>query len=391
MNKFKFGAKLKKKKIFIITGELSGDLHASCVVKELKKLNDRVEIEAIGSDNLKNQGVKLFEDHKKMSAVGLSFNILFNHIKLGKNLINYLKNDYKPDLVLLIDYGGFNLNMAKFLKKEEFTIFYYIPPQIWASRSYRINTIKKYVDKVLTIFPFENEIYEKKGIDVKYTGHPLIYEIPQIDETKEDFFARHNLEKHKKLVSIFPGSRKFELKQLFKIFIDAKKIIEESEKGNVQFVLSQANNIEDKLFNYYTKKYIKEKDIKIIKGENYHILKYSDALMLASGTVALEAALYKTPFLVAYRGPWLFYLIYLFVRSIKMVSLPNIILNKRIIKEMIQNKCNKKQIANEILKILNDNNYREHMIYDLNQVKDMLSHRNSSYEAAKCIYETLYP
>ena len=152
---------MKKQRIFIITGELSGDLHASYVVKELKKLNGDIEIEAIGSDNLKNQGVKLFETHKKMGAVGLNFNILFYHIELGKKLINYLKNDYKPDLVLLIDYGGFNLNISKFLKKEGFTIFYYIPPQIWASRSYRINKIKKYVDKVLTIFPFENEIYEK--------------------------------------------------------------------------------------------------------------------------------------------------------------------------------------------------------------------------------------
>lgn len=382
---------MKKKKIFIITGELSGDLHASYVVKELKKLNDNVEIEAIGSDNLKNQGVKLFEDHQKMNAVGLSFNILFDHIKLGKNLINYLKNDYKPDLVLLIDYGGFNLNMSKFLKKEGFKVFYYIPPQIWASRSYRINTIKKYVDKVLTIFPFENEIYEKKGIDVKYTGHPLTYEIPQIDETKENFFARHNLEKDKKLVSIFPGSRKFELKQLFKIFIDAKKIIEDSEKGNVQFVLSQANNIDNKLFSTYIKKYISTNNIKIIKGENYHLLKYSDALMLASGTVALEAALYKTPFLVAYRGPWLFYLVYLFVRCIKMVSLPNIILKKRIIQEMIQRRCNKKQIAHEILKILNDEVYRQKMISDLEDVKNMLSSKNSSYEVAKCIYETVNP
>ena len=381
---------MKKQRIFIITGELSGDLHASYVVKELKKLNDNFEIEAVGSDNLKNQGVKLFENHKEMNAVGLSFDIIFKHIKLGKKLINYLKNEYKPDLVLLVDYGGFNLKMAKFLKKEGFVIFYYIPPQIWASRSYRINSIKKYVDKVLTIFPFENEIYEKKDIDVKYIGHPLTYEIPQIDEPRENFFAGHNLEKDKKLVSIFPGSRKFELDQLFKIFIDSKKNIEKVEKENVQFVLSQANNLDDKLFNRYVQKYAKDENIKIIKGENYHLLKHSDALILASGTVALEAALYKTPFLVAYRGPWLFYLIYLLVRCIKMVSLPNIILNKTIIQELIQNKCNKKQIANEILKILNDDTYRQKMISNLSCLKNMLSNKNSSYETAKSINEFFY-
>ena len=380
---------MKKKRIFIITGELSGDLHASYVVKEIRNLDNDIEIEAIGSDNLKNQEVKLFEDHKKMSAVVLSYNILLDNIKLVKKLINYLKNDYKPDLILLIDYGGFNLNISKFLKKEGFKVFYYIPPQIWASRSYRINTIKKYVDKVLTIFPFENAIYEKKEIDVTYTGHPLIYEIPQIVEARENFFARYNLEKDKKLVSIFPGSRKFELKQLFKIFIDSKKNIEKAEKEKVQFVLSQANNLDDKLFNKYVQKYAKDENIKIIKGENYHLLKYSDALILASGTVALEAAIYQTPFLVAYRGPWIFYLIYLIVRCIKMVSLPNIILNKIIIKELIQNKCNKKQIANEILKILNDDLYRQEIILNLSRVKNMLSNKNSSYETAKCILEFL--
>lgn len=379
----------QSKKIFIITGELSGDLHAAYMVKELKKFDNSIQIEAIGSENLKNEGVHLFESHQKMNAVGLSFNIIFHHIKLGKKLLNYLKNDYKPDLVILIDYGGFNLNMSKFLKKEGFKVFYYIPPQIWASRSYRINTIKKYVDKVLTIFPFENKIYENKGIDVKYTGHPLINEMPQITIKKNEFLQRHNLDENKKLISIFPGSRKFELNHLFKIFIDAKNIISASEKENVQFVLSQAKNLDDNMFNKFVKKYIKNQDIKIIKGENYELLKYSDALILASGTVALEAALYKTPFLIAYRGPWLFYLIYLMVRCIKMVSLPNIILNKIIIQEMIQKRCNKTQIANEIIKILNDSTYRQNMICNFNDVEKMLSTKNSSYEAAKCIYDFL--
>lgn len=379
----------QSKKIFIITGELSGDLHAAYMVKELKKFDNSIQIEAIGSENLKNEGVHLFESHQKMNAVGLSFNIIFHHIKLGKKLLNYLKNDYKPDLVILIDYGGFNLNMSKFLKKEGFKVFYYIPPQIWASRSYRINTIKKYVDKVLTIFPFENKIYENKGIDVKYTGHPLINEMPQITIKKNEFLQRHNLDENKKLISIFPGSRKFELNHLFKIFIDAKNIISASEKENVQFVLSQAKNLDDNMFNKFVKKYIKNQDIKIIKGENYELLKYSDALILASGTVALEAALYKTPFLIAYRGPWLFYLIYLMVRCIKMVSLPNIILNKIIIQEMIQKRCNKTQIANEIIKILNDSAYRQNMICNFNDVEKMLSTKNSSYEAAKCIYDFL--
>src|SRR5574344_1288227 len=134
------------KKLFIITGEYSGDMHASNVVKELKKVNSDIHVEAIGGVNLEKEGVKLFSNHSKMSAVGLSPKIIFDHITLGKRLLDYLKNDYKPDAVLLIDYGVFNLKIAKYLKGSGIKVYYYIPPQIWASRKYRINKVKKYID-----------------------------------------------------------------------------------------------------------------------------------------------------------------------------------------------------------------------------------------------------
>ena len=210
------------KKIFIITGEHSGDIHATHVVNALRAKYGEIEIEGIGGENLKNAGVKLFSDHKKMSAVGLSFKILFDHINLGKNLVKYLKNDSKPDLVLCIDYGAFNLNIAKFLYGSGIKVFYYIPPQIWASRKWRINTIKKYVDKVLCIFPFEKPMYEKYGIDTHYCGHPLVSQIEE-KANRDEFFARHGFDIEKKLVSVFPGSRVFELQQLMGIFIKSAK------------------------------------------------------------------------------------------------------------------------------------------------------------------------
>ena len=143
------------KKIFIITGESSGDKHASGVVRELKRLNPDAIIEGIGGQNLKEQGVKLFSDHSKMGGIGLTPKLIIDHFTLGKRIVDYLKNSFKPDLVLLVDYGTFNLAISKFLKKEGFRVFYFIPPQIWASRKWRIHTIKKNIDKVFTIFPFE--------------------------------------------------------------------------------------------------------------------------------------------------------------------------------------------------------------------------------------------
>ena len=213
-----------KKRLFIITGEYSGDIHAAKVVKELRYLTSDVEIEGIGGMNLSNEGVKLFADQKNMSAMGISPKILINHIKLGKSVVEYLKNVYKPDLVLLIDYGAFNLSVAKYLHEAGIRVFYYIPPQVWATRKYRIKLIKKYVDKVLCIFPFEGPLYAQYGIDTHYCGHPLVAQLPA-PAGKREFFRNHGLNVEKKLVSIFPGSREFELKNLMELFKKSADIL----------------------------------------------------------------------------------------------------------------------------------------------------------------------
>lgn len=364
------------KKVFIITGEYSGDIHASRVAKRLFELNREIEIEGIGGENLQAAGVKLFSDQKKMGAVGLSPAILFNHILLGKKVLDYLTKEFKPDLVLLTDYGAFNLNIAKFLKKAGIKTFYYIPPQVWASRKWRINTIKKNIDEVLCIFPFEKEMYENYGIKTHYCGHPLVSQLPE-KANREEFFAKYDLDKNKKLVAIFPGSRKFELAQLMNIFVKTAKNLEQ-QHSDVQFVISHAPNLPNKVF----EKYLKHTDYKVIKGDNQALLSVSDALILASGTVALEAAIYETPMIIAYRGPWLFYFIYLLVRCIKMVSLPNIIAGKIVVPEIIQGKVNVENISYEIEKILYNQDYRNNFVKELSQVKSKLSDKISSEEAA---------
>ena len=370
------------KKLFIITGEYSGDKHASNLVKELKKINPDIEIEAVGGENLKNEGVKLFCNHSKMSVVGFNFKIIFNHILLGRKIAKYLKNTYKPDMVLLVDYGGFNLNLSKVISKYGFKIYYYIPPQIWASRKWRLNTVKKNINKVLTIFPFEKEMYEKIGVDAEFVGHPLLEQLPPKTD-KNTFLEENNLDKSKKLISIFPGSRTFEINNLLSVFLDAARIIK-SKNPNVQFLLCQAPNIKDELILPQLSKY-QDLEIKVLKNKNYELLSVSDALILASGTVALEAALYGTPMIISYRGPWLLYFIYLLVRSIKRVSLPNIITNKDIIPEIIQKNAKPHIIANEILKIINDETYRNEMIKSLSEVKEKLTVSQAAGKAAEII------
>ena len=371
------------KKLFIITGEYSGDIHASHVVKAIRSINEDIRIEGIGGENMHNAGVKLFADHRKMGSVGLSPSIIINHIKLGRQVVDYITKEYRPDAVLLIDYGGFNLRVAKYIKQAGIKVFYYIPPQVWASRKGRINKIKSYVDEVLCIFPFEKSLYESYGINVHYCGHPLVSQLPTKAD-REEFFDKHGFDKNKKLVSVFPGSRVFELKYLMKVFIQTAQNLQKKHP-DLQFCISHAPNLSDEVYN----KYLKHTDFKVIKGENQALLSVSDALILASGTVALEACLYQTPMIIAYKGPWLFYFIYLIVRCIKRVSLPNIIADKLIVPEIIQGDVNVNKISYEIERLLFDKDYREQNIKELGKVKELLSNKISSKEAGMEILKSL--
>lgn len=371
------------KKVFIITGEHSGDIHASKVAQIIKEQNPEIEIQGIGGDNLKNAGVTLFCDHTKMSGFGLNFKMIVEHLSLENDVCEYILDEYKPDLVLLIDYGTFNLRVAKRLKGSGIKVFHYIPPQIWASRKGRIKKIKKYVDKVLCIFPFETEIYKKEGIDVHYCGHPLIKQLPE-KANKEEIFSKYNLDINRPLVSIFPGSRPLELKFLANTFIKSAKQLQKKHP-EIQFCISHAQNLKDEVFN----KYIEDNDFKIIKGDNHALLSVSDSLILASGTVALEASLYQTPMIIGYKGPWVLYFIYLLIRYLNKISLPNIITGKDIIPELLQGKFTVDNICYETEKLLYNQSIRKKMIEQLSEVKEKLSDKFSAKEVANCILETI--
>ena len=374
------------KKLFIITGEYSGDRHGADVVREIKKLNPDIEIQAVGGENLQKEGVKLYCDHSKMSAMGFNLKIIMTHIQLGEEIAAYLKNEFKPDMVLMIDYGGFNLNLSKVISKYGMKIYYYIPPQVWASRKWRLNTIKHNIDKVLTIFPFEKEMYKDIGVDVEFVGHPLLAQIPPKPK-REKVFDENKFDYRKKLISIFPGSRRFEIKNLLPLFLKSARKIKNANP-DVQFAIAQADNIKDELINPVIEKF-QDLDIKVLKNKNYDLLAASDALILASGTVALEAAIYQTPMIISYKGPWFLYFVYLTVRSIKRVCLPNIILNKDIVPELLQLRAKPNIVAEHINKILNDAVYRYNMINELKNVKEMLHVSAAAQKTAEIIVNNI--
>ena len=377
------------KNLFIVTGEHSGDLHASYVVKELKKIIPDVCIEAVGGENLESVGVKLFHDHSTMGVVGLSLNSIISHFELGKNILTYLKNIYKPDLVLLIDYGGFNLRLAKALKSEGIKVFYYISPQVWATRKGRLNIIKKYVDKMMLILPFEEKIHKTAGVNAEYVGHPLSSQLPQKFD-KEEFIKQNELDPLKRIVGIFPGSRKMEINNLFPIFLQAARIVFQNSK-KVQFCIGQAPNVKDDMIIKFLKKYNKDNElnIKIIKNQNHALLANSDVVMLASGTITLEAAIYEAPMIVSYKGPYLLYLIYLMIRYLKFVSLPNIIAGKQVVEEFIQDRAKADLIAKEVLSLLDDQTKREEMIINFKIIKEKLGDKVASIEVAEIIGDYL--
>ena len=376
-------AEREMKKVFIITGEYSGDIHGGKVAALLKEQIPDIEIHGIGGESLKNAGVTLFCDHSKMAAFGFNFKMAFEHLALEKYVCEYILDEFKPDLVLLIDYGTFNLRVAKRLYGKGIKVVDYIPPQVWASRKWRIKKIKKYVNKVCCIFPFEVEMYEKEGIDVKYCGHPLVKQLPPKADRKE-FFAKHGLDAEKPLVSVFPGSRPIELAFFSKTFLASAKRLQKNHP-ELQICISHAPNLKDEIFD----KYINDNNFKVIKGENQALLSVSDSLILASGTVALEAALYQTPMIIGYKGPWIIYLIYLLVRCIKNVSLPNIITGKSIVPELIQTKFTPDNICYETERLLYEKDYRCKFIEELGEVRNLLSDKYSAKEVADCIADML--
>lgn len=344
-------------KYYIIAGEASGDLHGSNLIKQIIKFDNKAEIRAWGGDKMKNAGAKIVKHFKELSFMGF-YEVVLNLQTILKN-IRFCKNDilqFNPDKIIFIDYPGFNLRIAKWAKNSKFKTIYYIAPQIWAWRESRIKKIKKYIDSLYVILPFEKEFFETKHkYPVKFLGHPLLDSISNFKKNY-DSSSEQIITNKKAVIAILPGSRKQEIKKILNTVI---KIVDYFPDH--QFIVAGAPNIE---LSYY-KSILKNKRIKVIENKTYEILSISTAAIVTSGTATLETALFKVPQVVCYKSSYFSYFIAKLIVNIKYISLVNLIMDQQIVKELIQQDCNKDKIRNELEKILDLNNKKSLQIkYD---------------------------
>ncbi len=371
-----------KNNILIIAGEASGDQHGASLIKEIKDLNPGLKLIGIGGDKMIEQGLDALYHIKKMAFLG--FTEIIRHLpfikKVQRDLIISVKeNDIK--LAVLIDYPGFNLSIAKKLKNIGVRIVYYISPQIWAWRKGRINKIKKLVDKMIVIFPFEKEMYDKAQIECEYVGHPLveqIFEYPFL--TKDELFDKFDLEKDKEILLIMPGSRKQEVRKIFPEIIRAANRL--NSQYNLQSIIACAANIDEKMF-YGTQNF------KIIKGHTYDLLKHSKFGIIKSGTSTLEAGYFGLPAVIVYITGKITYIIGKSLIKIKNIALANIVAGDTIYDELIQDDVNEENIYDKCNKVLSSETVYDSIKSRLNIIKEKLPEKGASRKAAEAIVASI--
>jgi len=366
---------------YIIAGEASGDLHASNLMKEIKQLDSYAKFRCWGGNKMEKQGAVLVKHYRDLAFMG--FVEVFLNIRTILRNINFCKKDIlknKPDALILVDYPGFNLRIAKFAKKHGIKVFYYISPQIWAWKKSRVHTIKKVVDRMFVILPFEKDFYKKYNFDVDFVGHPLLDEISSdITTNHEVFIQKHSLSA-KPLIALLPGSRKQEISKILKVMLEIMPIYKD-----YQFVIAAAPSI---TLDFY-KKHIGNTKIKIIYNHAYDLIKHSKAAVVTSGTATLETALLETPEVVCYKGNYLSIQIAKRIIKIKFISLVNLIMNREIVKELIQNDLNFDNLKIEMNKILFDISNQERMHKDFKLLKEKLGVSGASEKTAQLIFKHL--
>lgn len=367
-------------KYYIIAGEASGDLHGSNLMKGLKMVDAEVNFRFWGGDLMKAQGGELVKHYRETAIMGF-VEVLMNLGKI-KRFFTECKQDilnYNPDVLILIDYPGFNLRMAKFAKSNGLKTYYYISPKIWAWKESRINKIKAFVDKMFVIFPFEVDYFKKHNYPVDYAGNPLLDAVQEkIDEKSSfnDFINRNNLE-NKPVIGILAGSRKQEIDRNLSTMLN----IIPNYKDH-QFVIAAAPSIEPDYYN----KFIEGHDVKVVFNQTYDVLKYSTAALVTSGTATLETALFNVPQVVCYRAGNLTYYIAKQFIKIKYASLVNLIMNSEVVKELLQFDMNQEKVKEELDKILFDDDYRNKMLDDYKQLREILGGTGASERVADLVY-----
>ncbi|NCP53407.1 MAG: lipid-A-disaccharide synthase [Flavobacteriales bacterium] len=368
-------------KCYIIAGEASGDLHGSNLMKALIKRDVNAKFRFWGGDLMQQVSADLVKHYKDLAFMGF-LEVVMNLRTISQNL-SFCKKDianFNPDVIIFIDYPGFNLRIAKWAKQKGYKTHYYISPQIWAWKERRIKAIKRDVDAMYVILPFEKEFYEKKhNYPVEFVGHPLIDAIAdrvQVDEY--EFRAEHELS-DKPIIALLPGSRKQEISKMLEVMLS---IIDKFP--NYQFVIAGAPSQD---FSFY-EQFIKNKPISFVSNQTYDLLSVSVAALVTSGTATLETAIFKIPQVVCYKGSWLSYKIGKSLIKLKYISLVNLIMDKEVVKELIQNEFNAFTLRQELTKVL-DSDYRKKIFVDYYELEKKLGGKGASDKTAKLIFKSI--
>ena len=364
-------------KYYIIAGEASGDLHGANLMKALYKEDPTADIRFWGGDLMEKVGGILVKHYRELAFMGF-VEVLF-HLKTILNNIKICKQDiseFQPDVIIFIDYPGFNLRIAKWAKTAGFKTHYYISPQIWAWKESRITEIKRDVDKIYVILPFEKDFYEKKHhYPVEFVGHPLIDAIHNHTSMEAGIFKKENQLNDKPIIAILPGSRKQEITKMLSMMLSVVK-----DFPDYQFVIAGAPSQE---FSFY-EGFITNENIKFVSNKTYDLLSNATAALVTSGTATLETALFKVPEVVCYKGSSISYQIAKRIITLKYISLVNLIMDEEVVTELIQDQCSKKNIQKELKTIL-DPNYRQNLLQKYEVLEEKLGGIGASAKTARLI------
>lgn len=352
-------------KYYIIAGEASGDLHASHLVKEIKNQDTDALIYAWGGDKMLAQGVNLRKHYKETAYMGF-VEVLQNLPAILKNL-SFCKKDitaFQPDVLVLVDFPGFNLKIAKFVKKKGLKVVYYISPQLWAWKEGRVNLIKKYVDKMLVIFPFEVDFYKTHGLEVEFVGHPLLDEIGNLIKTENE---------RKNQIVLLPGSRKQEIKKMLPEFLKQTRHF-----PDYKFIVAAMSSHGEDFYNHL----IGNHPVYLAFNKTYQLLAESKAALVTSGTATLETALFRVPQVIAYKANLISYWIGRMLVKVKYIGIVNLLMNKEVVKELIQHDCNELNLQ-EALNNLLFTEKRTQVLSDYDALIHVLGEKKASLTAAK--------
>lgn len=368
-------------KYFLIAGEASGDLHASNLMAQIKKEDPEAEFRFFGGDLMAAVGGTMLLHYREMAFMGI-FEVVANLGKVKRNmaLCREAIKEYMPDLLILVDYPGFNLRMAKYAKELGLKVYYYISPKIWAWKKKRAYTVKRLIDKMFVIFPFEVDFYKQFDYKVEYVGNPLVDAMKAREKSiipADEFCQRFNLS-DKPYIALVAGSRKNEIKKLLPEMLKASENF-----PDYQFIIAGAPGIDHDFYNKFISGY---NNVKVIFDQTYSVVKNAIAAVVTSGTATLEAAFLRTPQVVIYKLQYASYLVGRMLVKINFISLVNIILNRECVKELIQTDL-ANRITAEVSHILTDTDYRNRMLKDYEEINTILGDGSASAQTAKIIVE----